>query len=96
MFTRGLGPVTVTDRRLLVRIPAEWSYTTAASVPIAFLTACYALRDLAGVQPGQRILIHAAAGGVGMAAVQLARAWGLEVYGTASPGKWDVSAWLGP
>ena len=64
-------------------------------MPIVFLTAYYALRDLAQVRPGQRILIHAAAGGVGMAAVQLARAWGLEVYATASPGKWDTLRGMG-
>ncbi|WP_431937548.1 alcohol dehydrogenase catalytic domain-containing protein, partial [Micromonospora sp. RP3T] len=80
MFNGALGPVAVTDHRLLARVPRGWSFTRAASVPIVFLTAFYALRDLAGVRAGQRILIHAAAGGVGMAAVQLARAWGLQVY----------------
>ena len=90
MFNGALGPVAVTDHRLLARVPRSWSFTRAASVPIVFLTAFYALRDLAGVRAGQRILIHAAAGGVGMAAVQLARAWGLQVYATASAGKWDT------
>ncbi|MFD1543435.1 SDR family NAD(P)-dependent oxidoreductase [Nonomuraea guangzhouensis] len=82
------GPVGVTDRRLLAPMPAGWSFAEAASVPVAFLTAYYGLVDLAGVQPGDRVLIHAAAGGVGMAAVQLARWLGAEVFGTASPGKW--------
>ncbi|WP_460748495.1 zinc-binding dehydrogenase, partial [Micromonospora schwarzwaldensis] len=95
MFNGALGPVAVTDHRLLARVPRGWSFTRAASVPIVFLTAFYALRDLAGVRSGQRILIHAAAGGVGMAAVQLARAWGLQVYATASAGKWDILRGMG-
>ncbi|MEU7575978.1 polyketide synthase dehydratase domain-containing protein, partial [Micromonospora sp. NPDC049240] len=65
MFNGALGPVAVTDHRLLARVPRGWSFTRAASVPIVFLTAFYALRDLAEVRAGQRILIHAAAGGVG-------------------------------
>ncbi|WP_203721063.1 beta-ketoacyl synthase N-terminal-like domain-containing protein, partial [Paractinoplanes brasiliensis] len=91
----GLGPVAVTDQRLVTRVPQGWSFTDAASVPIVFLTAYYALRDLADVRPGQRILIHAGAGGVGMAAIQLAQAWGLEVYATASPAKQEVLHGLG-
>ncbi|MEK1144358.1 zinc-binding dehydrogenase, partial [Mycobacterium ulcerans] len=47
------------------------------------------------VQPGQRVLVHAATGGVGMAAVQLARHLGLEVYATASKGKWDILRAMG-
>ncbi|MFD1543429.1 beta-ketoacyl synthase N-terminal-like domain-containing protein, partial [Nonomuraea guangzhouensis] len=82
------GPLIVTDHRQVAPMPAGWSFAEAASVPVAFLTAYYGLVDLAGVQPGDRVLIHAAAGGVGMAAVQLARRLGAEVFGTASPGKW--------
>jgi polyketide synthase 12 len=54
------------------------------------LTAYYALRELAGIRPGQRLLLHAATGGVGMAALQLCRLWGVEVYATASPPKWPT------
>jgi acyl transferase domain-containing protein/NADPH:quinone reductase-like Zn-dependent oxidoreductase/acyl carrier protein len=78
----------VTDHRLLARIPAGWSFTKAAAAPTIFLTAYYALVDLAALQPGERVLIHSAAGGVGMAACALARHLGAEVYATASPGKW--------
>ena len=67
----------------------------AASVPVAFLTAYYGLRDLADVQRGEALLVHAAAGGVGMAAVQLARHWGLEVFATANSGKWDILRGMG-
>ncbi|MFD7432955.1 zinc-binding dehydrogenase, partial [Streptomyces sp. NPDC059818] len=86
----GFGPVVVTDARQVVRIPAGWSFAEAASVPVAFVTAWYALVELAGARSGQRVLVHAAAGGVGMAAVQIARHLGLEVFATASPAKWPV------
>ncbi|WP_420877177.1 alcohol dehydrogenase catalytic domain-containing protein, partial [Streptomyces rapamycinicus] len=83
----GWGPVGVVDSRLVAAIPRGWSFQQAAAVPVGYLTAFYALRDLARVRPGQRVLIHAGTGGVGTAAVQLAKAWGLEVFATASPAK---------
>ncbi|WP_323180171.1 type I polyketide synthase [Streptomyces sp. NBC_00893] len=86
----GYGPVTVADRKLLTKMPDAWSFEQAASVPMVFLTAYYALVDLAGLRSGERLLVHSAAGGVGMAAVQIARHLGAEVYATASPGKWDA------
>ncbi|EUA54872.1 zinc-binding dehydrogenase family protein [Mycobacterium intracellulare 1956] len=60
-----------------------------------FLTAYYGLSVLAGLRAGQRVLVHAATGGVGMAAVQLARHWGAEVFATASRGKWDTLRAMG-
>ncbi|MEO3768213.1 SDR family NAD(P)-dependent oxidoreductase [Streptomyces sp. B5E4] len=84
------GPVTVTDARLLSRIPEGWSFAEAATVPIVFLTAYYGLVDLAAVEPGERLLVHAGAGGVGMATLQLARHWGVNVLSTASSGKQHV------
>lgn len=86
----GLGPVSVTDRRLIVGVPEGWSLAQAASVPTAFSTAYYGLVDLAALRPGERVLVHAGAGGVGMAAVQLARHLGAEVFATASPSKWET------
>nr|WLD30102.1 GomE [Streptomyces rubellomurinus] len=83
------GPVAVADRALLARIPDGWSFTEAASVPVAYATAYYGLVDLAGLRAGERVLVHAAAGGVGTAAVQLARHLGAEVFVTASRAKWD-------
>ncbi|GHI02676.1 hypothetical protein Scel_09970 [Streptomyces cellostaticus] len=83
----GWGPVGVVDSRLVAAIPQGWSFQQAAAVPVTFLTAFYALRDLAQARPGQRVLIHAGTGGVGTAAVQLAREWGLEIFATASPAK---------
>ncbi|MER5556558.1 SDR family NAD(P)-dependent oxidoreductase [Streptomyces sp. NPDC002793] len=88
LFAGAFGPVAVTDRRVLARMRPEWTFAEAASVPTPFLTAYYGLVDVAGVTAGESVLIHAAAGGVGMAAVQLARHLGLEIHGTASPGKW--------
>ena len=80
----------ICERNMAARMPVGWTFGQAAAAPLVFLTAYYALVDLAGLQRGETILIHAAAGGVGMAAVQLAQHLGAEVYATASPGKWDV------
>ncbi|WP_374227530.1 SDR family NAD(P)-dependent oxidoreductase, partial [Streptomyces sp. AC627_RSS907] len=94
-FAGGFGPVAVTDGRLLVPMPSDWTFAEAAAVPMAFLTAYYALVDLADVQPGETVLVHAGAGGVGTAAVQIARHLGARVLATASPAKWDALRALG-
>ena len=67
----------------LARKPTDWSFAAAATVPTAFFTAWYALSELARLQPGERVLIHGAAGGVGIAAIQVARHLGAEVLATA-------------
>ncbi|AQS67524.1 type I polyketide synthase [Streptomyces pactum] len=90
LSTEVFGPVTVADERTVHRIPDGWAFEEAAAVCVAYLTAYYGLVDLGGLRPGQSVLVHAAAGGVGSAAVQLARHLGADVYGTASPGKWDT------
>jgi amino acid adenylation domain-containing protein len=72
---------------LAAPLPAGLGFAEAATVPVAFCTACYALERLAGLRRGQRVLIHAAAGGVGLAAVQLAVRAGAEVWATASEPK---------
>ncbi|MEV0005523.1 SDR family NAD(P)-dependent oxidoreductase [Micromonospora sp. NPDC050980] len=89
------GPVVVAERALVARIPAGWSFAEAASVTTVYLTAWYGLRDRGGLRAGETLLVHAAAGGVGMAAVELARLWGVEVFATASPAKWDTLRSLG-
>ncbi|GAA2962005.1 type I polyketide synthase [Actinokineospora diospyrosa] len=91
LFSGGFGPQTVVDRRLIAPMPDSWSFTDAAAVPMAFLTAYYALVDLANLRAGEHILVHAAAGGVGMAATQIAQHLGADVYGTASHGKWAAT-----
>lgn len=89
IFT-GVASTVVADRRTIVGIPPGWTFEQAAAAPIVFATAYYALVDLAQARRGESLLIHAATGGVGSAAVQLARHLGLDLYVTASPGKWDV------
>ncbi|MGW0841779.1 SDR family NAD(P)-dependent oxidoreductase [Streptomyces sp. NPDC002787] len=84
------APLSVADARLLAPVPDAWTETQGASATVAFLTAYYGLADLGGLRAGQRVLIHAGAGGVGSAAVQLARRLGAEVYATASRPKWDA------
>jgi polyketide synthase 12 len=86
--TSAFGTLAIAEQAGLAPIPASWSFEQAASVPAVLLTAYYALVDLAGLRAGESILIHAAAGGVGMAALQLARHLGAEVFATASTGKW--------
>ncbi|OBK98319.1 polyketide synthase [Mycobacterium asiaticum] len=90
-----VGSEAVVDARLLTAVPRGWSMQQAAGASAVFLTAVYGLSVLAGVKSGQRVLIHAATGGVGMAAVALARHWGLDVFATASRGKWDVLRAMG-
>ncbi|WP_255956168.1 SDR family NAD(P)-dependent oxidoreductase [Streptomyces odontomachi] len=86
----GAGSLVVTDVRWVVRVPAGWSWEAAAGVPVVFLTAWYGLVVLGRVQAGESVLVHAAAGGVGLAAVQIAQWLGARVLGTASDGKRDV------
>ena len=84
----GLGTEVVVPAAFLADVPDNLSTEEAASVPVAFLTAYYGLHRLAALVPGQRVLIHAAAGGVGLAAVQLALRSGADVFATAgSPDK---------
>ncbi|MEV7093999.1 type I polyketide synthase [Amycolatopsis sp. NPDC051045] len=89
------GPRAVADAHRLAPIPAGWTFAEAATVPVAFVTAYYGLFDLGGLSAGQSVLVHAAAGGVGMAAVQLARWKGAEVFATASESKHAVLRELG-
>ncbi|MDX3580185.1 SpnB-like Rossmann fold domain-containing protein, partial [Streptomyces sp. FL07-04A] len=67
----GLGPVGVTDHRWAARVPRGLTFQQAAVVPVVYLTAYYGLVDLAGLRRGERLLVHSAAGGVGMAALQI-------------------------
>jgi thioester reductase-like protein len=71
------------DHRVMFRKPPFMSFEEAATIPTVFLTAYYALVHLARMQPGEKVLIHAATGGVGQAAIQVAQDLGLEIYATA-------------
>ncbi|WP_428951560.1 NADP-dependent oxidoreductase [Streptomyces sp. cg35] len=81
--------------RAFVPKPAGLGHVEAGALPLAALTAWQALVDNADVGPGQRVLVHAAAGGVGHLAVQIAKARGAYVIGTASAAKHDFVRGLG-
>jgi myxalamid-type polyketide synthase MxaB len=78
----GFSSFVTVRRDFAARVPEELDFTAAAALPIAFLTAQYGLHRLAKLKSAQRVLIHAAAGGVGLAAVQLSLQAGAEVYAT--------------
>jgi len=78
------------------RIPADLTFEAAATLPVVFMTAWHALRNVARLREGERILVHAGAGGVGMAAIQIALHLGAEVIATAgSPSKRALLKTLG-
>lgn len=78
-----------------VALPPSMSFEQGAAIPVNYATAWAALHGYGSLQPGERVLVHAAAGGVGIAAIQLAKAAGAVVHGTASPGKHDQLDALG-
>ena len=83
-----LGTYVTADASFVMPKPARLSFEEAATLPIAFFTAHYALNHLGRLAEGERVLIHAAAGGVGQAAVRIARRAGAEIFATAgSPEK---------
>ncbi|MFD3706629.1 SDR family NAD(P)-dependent oxidoreductase [Nocardia sp. NPDC058658] len=90
------GAFVTTSAELVVPIPDSLDPVAASSVPIAFVTAYHALCNLAQLRAGERVLIHAATGGVGLAAIALARRIGAEIYATAgSPAKREYLRELG-
>ncbi|MEE1815919.1 NADP-dependent oxidoreductase [Streptomyces sp. SP18ES09] len=91
----GYAEYVVAPARHLAPKPASLSHVEAAALPLAALTAWQALVDAADVRPGERVLVHAAAGGVGHFAVQIAKARGAYVIGTASAAKHGLLRELG-
>lgn len=71
------------DARFVARMPAQLDPFEAVTIPAAYMTALHALEEIGRIQPGERVLIHAASGGVGLAALQVAWARGAEVFATA-------------
>ena len=86
--------LTLPDTDVVLK-PKNLDFEASSALPTVFLTASYGLLRLAGMKAGERVLIHAAAGGVGMAAVQLARMVGAEIFATASPEKWPALKAMG-
>jgi phthiocerol/phenolphthiocerol synthesis type-I polyketide synthase C len=86
----------ITKRFAMTKLPDDVDFTSGATMTAAFFTVCYALGHLARLSVGERVLIHGAAGGVGIAALQYARSIGAEIFATAgSDEKRDVVALLG-
>jgi NADPH:quinone reductase-like Zn-dependent oxidoreductase len=92
----GYASVVAVSERDCVRLPERLSFEQGAAIPVNYATAWAALVGYGSLQPGERVLIHSAGGGVGVAAVQLARRFGAsEIYGTASPAKHERVRELG-
>jgi alcohol dehydrogenase len=91
----GLAEKVAADEYVVARKPKNISFAEAAALPLTGLTALQALRDKAKLQPGQHVLIHAGAGGVGTMAIQIAKMMGLRVSTTASTKNADLVRSLG-
>ena len=85
----------VTKASMARRLPADMTVEEAATIPVAYVSAWLGLMDMAAIRAGDKVLIHAGAGGVGMAAIMLAKHFGAEVYATASSGKQDILREMG-
>ncbi|CAJ1496449.1 zinc-binding dehydrogenase [[Mycobacterium] kokjensenii] len=83
----GYAEIVNADAEDTIVLPASMSFDEGAAVPVNYATAWAALHGYGSLRAGERVLVHAAAGGVGIAAIQLAKAAGAVVHGTASPGK---------
>jgi NADPH:quinone reductase-like Zn-dependent oxidoreductase len=79
----------------VVALPERLTFEQGAAIPVNYTTAWAGLVGYGNLQPGERVLIHSAGGGVGIAATQIAKRCGAEVYGTASPGKHERISELG-
>jgi NADPH:quinone reductase-like Zn-dependent oxidoreductase len=91
----GLAEYACPPERAVATKPPSLSFEEAAAVPLAGMTALQGLRDLARVEPGQKVLVHGASGGVGTYAVQVAKALGAEITAVCSTGKVELVRSLG-
>lgn len=85
----GYGEKVCLSSRQAALIPSGMSFEQAAALPVNYLTAYHMLYYMANVRRGERVLVHAAAGGVGLASIELCQIAGAEIYGTASESKFD-------
>ena len=83
----GYASQVVVPARDVVPLPEQLSFEQGAAIPVNYGTAWAALLGFGSLQAGERVLVHSAGGGVGIAATQIAKRTGAEVYGTASPAK---------
>ena len=95
MSAGGFRSYAITHAALITRLPSTLSFTEAAGLPIVYLTAYEGLMQLAKIKRGDKVLIHAGTGGVGLAAIQLAKHVGAEIYATASESKQDYLRSIG-
>jgi NADPH:quinone reductase-like Zn-dependent oxidoreductase len=85
----------VVQKAQVYRLPGGMPFDDAAAIPVNYLTAYHSMFAMGNLQTGDRILIHGAAGGVGISAVQLAKARGLVIFGTAGPAKQEYLRKIG-
>lgn len=83
-FAGGMAEYTLAAEAVTFRIPDALGFAEAAALPVVYQTSFFALRDRGQLRPGEWLLVHAGASGVGMAAIQLGKAWGARVIATAS------------
>jgi len=86
----GQAELVVAREQDVIALPDAWSYEQGAALPVVYATAYAGMVRYGNVLPGERVLIHAAAGGVGIASTQLGKHLGAELYGTASASKHDA------
>jgi NADPH:quinone reductase-like Zn-dependent oxidoreductase len=91
----GYAELAVVSERDVLRLPEDWSFEEGAAFPVVYGTAYASLVSFGNLRSGERLLIQAAAGGVGIAATQIGKLLGAQIYGTASPSKHDAIRELG-
>ena len=90
-----IASVVVASENLVTLKPKHISFAEASTIPVAYLTAYYALIKCAKLKSSDKVLVHNAAGGVGQAAIQLAKSVGAEIFATAHPSKWSFLKSIG-
>lgn len=90
-----LAEYVAVDAELIARKPANLTMREAAAIPFGFVTAWEGLVDKARIEEGQKVLIHGGAGGIGQMAIQIARAFGADVYATDTDDKQAIVEWFG-